>query len=125
MKEGLGALLFQWTTGCVEEAVIGLLAGDKLETLLTDAEGEKTGRRLRTLQVRSGADSKDFKTVAEKAGSNLRQLILDAATGTVPEGVTDGSEKKQYQAHAQDWFKTVDGGRELRAKVSASVSGPR
>lgn len=117
VKEGLGPLLFQWTTGCVEETVIDLLAEDKLEALLTDPEGEKTGKRLRTLAVRCGTDSKDFKTIADSAGRNLRQLIRDAATGTVPGGLTEGSEKKQYKAHSQDWFKTLDGGRELARKV--------
>lgn len=117
LKDGLGALLFQWSAGCVEDAVIGSLAEHQLEGLLTDVEGDKTGKRLRTLAVRCGANSKDFKTLAENAGARLKQLILDAATGTVPEGVTDASEKKQYRAHAQDWFKTLDGGRELALKV--------
>jgi putative ATP-dependent endonuclease of OLD family len=116
-KEGLGPLLFQWNAGCVEEAVIGLLDEHKVESLLTDSEGDRTGRRLRTLAVRAGADSKDFKTIAEKTGTRLKQVVLDAATGAVPEGITDASEEKQYRAHAQDWFKTVDGGRELARKM--------
>jgi putative ATP-dependent endonuclease of OLD family len=40
---------------------------DKLETLLTDPEGEKTGMRFRTLAERLGIQEKDFATIAAKA----------------------------------------------------------
>ena len=90
---------------------------DKLEALLTDPEDDKTGMRLRTLAERLGIQEKDFASIKAKAGSGLKALILEAASGTVPEDKT--AEKKHFQSHAQTWFKTVEGGRELAAKVFA------
>jgi putative ATP-dependent endonuclease of OLD family len=116
LKDKLGALLFQWKTGCLEENVIGAVADDKLESLINDPSGEKTGYRLRSLADRLNiTGEKDFSTIKGKAGENLRKLILEAALGIVPEG--KGSEKNAYKAHAQDWFKKVDGGWELAEKV--------
>jgi putative ATP-dependent endonuclease of OLD family len=111
----LDKLLFRWKSGCIEENVINVLPDDKLEALLTDAENDKTGMRLRTLADRLGIQEKDFATVKAKAGAGLKELILAAALGTVPEDKS--TEKKQYQAHGQTWFKSVDGGRELAAKI--------
>ena len=54
LAEKLDKLLFRWQSGCIEENVIKLLPDDKLEALLTDPEGEKTGMRLRTLAERLG-----------------------------------------------------------------------
>ena len=67
----------------------------ELEAFIQDPTGEKTGKRLRSLQERLGAESKDFAVLREKAGANLRQLIIEAATGTVPEGKE--SEKKHFE----------------------------
>ena len=49
--------------------------------------------------------------------------MLAAASGTVPEGKT--AEKKHYQSQGQTWFKTVEGGRELAAKVFALGLWPK
>jgi hypothetical protein len=38
--------------------------------------------------------------------------------GFAPDG-PDSSERKRLKAHAQDWFKTVDGGGELADKLLA------
>jgi putative ATP-dependent endonuclease of OLD family len=111
----LDALLFRWKSGCIEENVIGSLPDDKLESLLTDPENDKTGMRLRTLADRLGIQEKDFATIKTKAGLGLKSLILAAALGTVPDD--KAAEKKQYQAHSQTWFKSVDGGMELAGKV--------
>jgi putative ATP-dependent endonuclease of OLD family len=108
-------LLFRWASGYLEENIIAALSDDKLETLLIDPADEKTGMRLRTLADRLGIQEKDFESVKTKAGSGLKTLILAAASGAVPEDKT--LEKKQYQAHAQIWFKTVCGGRELAEKI--------
>lgn len=110
-----GALVFRWKAGCLEDNVVGAVADTKLEKLLQCPKGEKTGERLRTLADRLNINDKAFKTVSATAGANLKQLMIDAAKGTVPADKQD--EKKQYKAHSQRWFKTEDGGRELMAKV--------
>lgn len=113
LSQKLGSLLFRWRSGCLEENIIGALP--ELEALIIDPEGERTGMRLRTLADRLGIQEKDFTTIKATAGVNLRALILMAALGEVPADKT--AEKKQYQSHSQTWFKTVNGGRELAAKV--------
>lgn len=110
-----GGLLFRWQSGCLEQNIITTLPDDKLEALTTDPEDMKTGMRLRTLQERLGTQDKDFATIKAAADANLNTLILAAALGEVPADKTD--QKKQYQSHSQTWFKTVNGGRELAAKV--------
>jgi putative ATP-dependent endonuclease of OLD family len=115
LEESLGNLLFRWPTGCLEENIIKSVPEAELEAFIQDPTGEKTGKRLRSLQERLGAESKDFAVLQVKAGANLRQLIIEAATGTVPEGKE--SERKHFESHERDWFKTLNGGRELAAKV--------
>ena len=115
LSQKLGTLLFRWQSGCLEDNIIGALPEDKLEALIIDPEGEKTGMRLRTLADRLGIQEKDFTTIKATAGVNFRALILTAALGEVPADKT--SEKRQFQSHGQTWFKTVNGGRELGAKV--------
>jgi putative ATP-dependent endonuclease of the OLD family len=117
VAQKLDKLLFRWESGCIEENIIGVLPDDKLEALLTDPEDDKTGMRLRTLADRLGIQGreKDFATIKAKAGSGLRALILTAVLGTVPND--KAAENKQYQSHSKTWFKSVDGGRELAAKV--------
>jgi len=88
---------------------------DKLDALLIDPAGEKTGMRLRTLAMRLGIQEKDFYIIKAKAGTFLNQLIIEAASGTVPADKSD--EKKDYQSHGQTWFKSVEGGCELAEKV--------
>jgi hypothetical protein len=115
VNERLGALLFRWKTGCVETNVVNALPESKLEALLVDPLGEKTGRRLRTLADRLGILDKDFPTLQARAKPNLHPLILGAALGTVPPGKEDS--KKDYQSHSKSWFKSIKGGRELLEKV--------
>ncbi len=115
VREKLDKLLFRWASGCIEENVIGIVPDDKLESLLTDAENDKTGMRLRTLADRLGIQEKNFAAISAKAGSGLKAIILAAALGTVPDDKVP--EKKQYQSHGQTWFKTIEGGRELAGKV--------
>jgi putative ATP-dependent endonuclease of OLD family len=110
-----GALVFRWKDGCLEDNVMRAVADAKLEELLQCPKGEKTGDRLRTLADRLNIKDKAFKTIGVTAGANLKQMMIDAAKGTVPADKQD--EKKQYKAHSQKWFKTEDGGRELMAKV--------
>jgi putative ATP-dependent endonuclease of the OLD family len=115
VEKALGKLLFRWKTGCTETNIIALVPDQKLEGLLTDPEDEKTGTRLRTLADRLDIQEKDFTTIKTKAGATLKALILGAALGTVPEN--KAAEKKKFQSDAQNWFKSVKGGRELAAKV--------
>lgn len=112
-----GALVFRWKAGCIEDSVIGAVPVAKLEELLQCPMGEKTGYRLRTLADRLNIRDKDFPTVSAAAGASLKQLMIDAAKGTVPAHIQDKDEKKQYKSHCQAWFKTEDGGKELLMKV--------
>jgi len=110
-----GPLLFRWPSGCLEENIIGAVPTEQLEALLLDPAEERTGRRLRTLADRLGIAEKDFSAIAATAGADLGALVRDAALGTVPRGKE--TESKEYKAHAQVWFKSVLGGRELEGKV--------
>ena len=110
-----GTLVFRWKNGCIEENVIRAVADNKLEELLQCPNGEKTGERLRTLADRLNINDKAFQMVSVTAGANLKQLMIEAARGTVP--ADKQNERKQYKAHSQRWFKSEDGGRELAAKV--------
>jgi putative ATP-dependent endonuclease of OLD family len=114
LSEALGPLLFRWKAGCIEQNVIGAVPDDKLEMLIADPnEDIKTGRRLRTLADRLGIAEKDFPSIKAKAGAGLKALMIEAAMGTVPEE----AEKNVFKAHAQTWFKTPEGGRELAVKM--------
>ncbi len=111
----LDKLLFRWKSGCLEENIIGAIPDEKLEALLIDPPDEKTGMRLRTLADRLGIQEKDFGAIKARAGPGLKELIVAAALGTVPADKQD--ERKPYRSHAQTWFKSKEGGRELAGKV--------
>jgi putative ATP-dependent endonuclease of OLD family len=113
----MGTLLFRWPAGCTEEFIISAVPDDQLEALLIDPTNEKTGDRLRTVALRLNVEGreKDFATVSAKAGANLRTVMIGAALGRIPENKAE--DRKVYQSHAQDWFKTRAGGKELAAKV--------
>ena len=119
VEKKLGKLLFRWGSGCLEQNVISAVPGSDLEALLDDPADEKTGRRLRTLADRLDCQEKDFETIKVKAGADFRKRIIEAAMGTVPEDKKseDKSEQKRFRSHAQDWFKTTNGGQELANKV--------
>lgn len=118
VQKELGSLLFRWPTGNLEENVMKFIPADRFEELITDPEDERTGERLRTLADRLGIADKGFANIKANA-TNLRQLIIEAATGVVPDQKknADKGEKKALKRHAEKWFKSVDGGRELAAKV--------
>jgi putative ATP-dependent endonuclease of OLD family len=117
VKTAHGALVFRWKAGCIEENVIRAVPETTLEKLLKCPKDDRTGERLRTLADRLKINEKDFSSVSAAAGANLKQLIIDAAKGTVPADIQDKDEKKQFKAHSQRWFKNEEGGRELMAKV--------
>ena len=105
--------------------IINAIYDEKLETLVIDRATIKTGMRLSTLANRRGCQGqeKDFETIKMKAGTGLRTVIVAAASRTVPADKI--SEKKQYRGHAQVWFKTAVGGRELAGKCLVSTDGRR
>jgi putative ATP-dependent endonuclease of OLD family len=115
VSKSLDKLLFRWESGHLEENIIGAVHDDKLQALIIDPTDERTGIRLRTLAIRLGIAEKDFETVSAKATAGLKALIIATASGIVPEDKV--SEKKEYKAHGQAWFKTFEGGRELAEKV--------
>jgi putative ATP-dependent endonuclease of the OLD family len=115
LGEKLGPLLFRWENGCLEENFIGALADNQIEALIEHPED--TGGRLRTLAVRLQIDDKSIAAVRLAAGGNLRNLIIEAARGSVPDGMD--AERKVYKNQAQIWFKSVEGGRELATKMFA------
>jgi putative ATP-dependent endonuclease of OLD family len=110
-----GPLVFRWKAGCIEENIIKAVPDAKLEEFLI--KDKKTGERLRTLADRLKMQEKDFQNVSATAGANLRQLMIEAAKGTVPDDIQDEDEKKKFKGHSQKWFKNEDGGRELLDKV--------
>jgi len=109
-----GPLLFRWASGRLEDNIINAVPDDTLEALITDPIGEKTGARLRTVADRLDLQEKDFASLAKVAG-NLRQVLLEAAVGNVP--ADRAAEAKRYKSHAQIWFKSEEGGRELAEKM--------
>lgn len=112
----LGNRLLRWESGCIEDNVIGLLTDLQLEHLLTT--GEDAGPRRRTLKERLGTQGKTFAELSAAAGTGaaLKAAVLDAVKGVVPNGTADDV-KKRFKSHAQDWFKSVEGGRELEGVV--------
>lgn len=118
LKKKLGALLFRWPGGCIEENIIKLVPAQSLETFIRDREDEHTGDRLRTLAERLGLADKDFSSIVAHC-PDLTALVIAAATGTVPDDKKDAekSAKRVLQKHAEKWFKSAEGGTELAAKV--------
>ena len=114
----LGDLLLRWDKGCLEENLLPMFGADKLRALIEDAEGGRTGIRLRTLADRLGIKQTAFEDISAAAGPAFVQLIVQAATGYVPDAVkSDKARAKEYKVHARQWFKSNDGGRELAQKL--------
>jgi putative ATP-dependent endonuclease of the OLD family len=110
----LGGLLFRWPHGCLEENLIALVPDAQLEDFITDPEDDFTGERRRTMADRLQIHDSDFASLRANA-ADFRKLIVEAATGFVPENRKD--EKKVLKKHSQRWFKSVAGGHELADKV--------
>ena len=125
VKNHLGALLYQWEDGCIEQVVIKMFSDDELWFLIEDNHGRLTGERCRTLAIRLNIDEKDFESIKSAAGEKLRDVMIEAATGTVPDEHSDSdvSIRKSFQKHGQAWLKTVEGGRELANKALRSSNG--
>ena len=120
IKQTLGDRLHQWENGCTEQHVIEAVAEDKLPELLKDNDGDFDGQRLRTLADRLGIQDKQLASIEQTlaaCGKTLRQLIIEAATGSNV-GAPEES-KKDWKGHARCWFKSELGGRELAGKMVA------
>lgn len=117
LKAALGDLLLRWPEGCLEENVIEHVTDDDLEKFIANSDGE-SGERLRTLAVRLNIEDKSYATIFSTAGGadNVRKLIIEAASGYIPDGTAD-DKKKALKSHGRAWFKSVDGGFELAAKM--------
>jgi putative ATP-dependent endonuclease of the OLD family len=117
LKTAMGSRLFRWLNGCIETNILNLLPEEYLEELFKDKDGDRDGYRLRSVATRLGIEGKSFDEIRRALGEqkkNLRDIIIDAATGS-SDGVEGKGEKKSWQKHAQNWFKKADGsgGREL------------
>ncbi len=116
LEKKLGPLLFRWRCGCLEKNLIDAVPDARLQDLVMDPEGVRSGERLRTLATRlEMGDQKDFDAIRSKAGQGLRDLIIAAATGTVPKGKE--ADRRAYKSHAERWFKSFTGGQELAGKM--------
>jgi putative ATP-dependent endonuclease of the OLD family len=122
IQERLGPLLFRWQNGCLEENLIPAVPADRLEELIAHPE-DGPANRLRTLAVRLGIEDKAIPALRATAGDGLVALIIEAAKGTVPAGKEE--EKKIYKSHAGTWFKSIEGGQEIAAKMFAMGLWPQ
>lgn len=84
LKQKLGALLFRWPSGCIEENVLPAVPEAVRLKLFEDRDG-LTGPRLRTLQERLGTPDKDLATVTAAAGEKLLETMIQAARFVVEE----------------------------------------
>jgi putative ATP-dependent endonuclease of OLD family len=116
LDNALGKLLFRWKSGCTEECILAVIEEEQFESFLTHDDSHRTNMRLRTLANRLALQEKNFAAIKAKAGNGLRQLMVEAAKGSVP-GTVKEEEKKEYKSHAGTWFKSAEGGRELAAKL--------
>ncbi|MCU4178622.1 ATP-dependent nuclease [Bosea sp. BH3] len=130
LKSVMGDRLLQWVGGCTESAVIGALSDDQLEALITDPEGVHTQARLNTLIERithenasTAFERRDFTTVREAAGDQLRRLVIEAASASPKD--TSGEKAKTWKRHGKVWFKTLAGGEELGQKALRLGAMPR
>jgi len=116
LQDSLGPMLFRWAAGCLEENIFAEVPDAQLEIFMEDPSGDGTGMRRHTIAARLGVRGATFTEVAEAAGSTLKDVMIQAAIGVIPEGV---AEPKSYKSHGRVWFKTEAGGRELATKVFA------
>jgi putative ATP-dependent endonuclease of OLD family len=119
----LGALLFQWPSGCTEERIIALVDDDKLLELLKGRDGKIDFDRRNTLADRLGLTDKSMGAILAKT-TNFKALIIAAASGN-SEGAPDPDTAKTWKKHSSAWFKSEDGGRELAEKMMALSVWPK
>ncbi len=126
IKTRIGDLLLQWPNGCLEEHVISLFEPEKLQALIEDPKEELTGMRLRSLAERLEIEEKDFDKIKDCAGEKLLHIIIEAATGGVPDNYDkEKYDKKHFQSQGSNWFKSQNGGKELAEKVFTLGAWPK
>lgn len=124
LKGVMGDRLLQWPSACTEAMVIGRLDEQHFEALIADPDGGRGPNRLKSLVERLAVTKPDlapveqsFEAVKLAAGSDLRALMIAAASGCAkgaPEEV-----EKTWKKHGKAWFKSEGGGRELARKAEA------
>jgi putative ATP-dependent endonuclease of OLD family len=119
IKQSLGNLLLQWSDGCLEQQIIPLFEPTDLPNVVEDPEGTYTRMRLRSLAERLEIEEADIERIKEIANDSLAQLIIEAATGSIPEkfAETEKHIRNRFKGDARIWFKSPEGGRELAEKV--------
>jgi len=126
LKVKLRGRLHQWPQGCTEQHVIAAIPDAKLWDLARDEDGDLDGHRLRTLADRLGLAEKQptaIEAAVAAKGKTLRQLVIDASTGS-RDGAVDKSQEKAWKKHSQNWFKSYDGGEELAEKMVSLGAWP-
>lgn len=116
LRMRMGDMLFQWPGTSIEKYLLARVPLHRLIELIADSDNEWEGMRYDTLKTRLGNEDLLDACVANPDDS-FRQLIIAAASGEVPAGITNKSEKKRFKSQSQVWFKTQEGGRELARKV--------
>jgi len=114
LKDVMGDRLLRWDAACTEEVVMKLIPEANLPDLLKAEDGHWDGDRLRTLATRLGIEDKSLEAIRHALaaqGRSLRTVMIEAATGNA-QGLTNPT-KKEWEAHARDWFKSGRGGFEL------------
>lgn len=117
LQGSLGNMLFRWPAGCLEENIFAVVPDVHLEALMMDPSGEGTGMRRHTIATRLKVRADTFEDLANAGGSTLKDVMLQAATGVVPEWAA--ADPNAYKSHSRAWFKSEAGGRELARKVFA------
>lgn len=118
LERDLGDRLFRWQAGNLESNVLPMFGAARLQALITDPENRKAGQRRRSLIDRLGLNpDATLEQIQLAAGDGLQQVVVEAALGTVPDGIEGDEQRGMYRGHAQQWFKSRAGGRELAIKV--------
>jgi len=118
VRNSLGDLLLRWDRGCLEENVLPYFDAGHLERLIIDPQDRRTGQRRRSLADRLGIQDTSIEAIIAAAGDRLMATVIEAATGAIPEVIADDREKRGiYKGHASQWFKSLEGGRELATKL--------
>jgi putative ATP-dependent endonuclease of OLD family len=126
VKTNMADRLLRWDGTCTEKVVIDLLPEGRLPALLKTEDGAWNGERLRTLATRLDIEEKSLEAIRLALSNQrrtLRAAIIDAATGN-PQGAPEGK-KKDWQAHARQWFKSRAGGSELAGYALANDIWPK